>query len=269
MRALAILLLLCSFNTYGWEQLELDEKFVGNSNLIDYENAPEVNSWGKEDTFSSLLHLKERLTNNQNPVFVFVVDGGDLFEAENIAKFMNSPEGRSFRTIANYFVIDSRTLPQSPKLKKKILPGGNLYLMNRDLDVLAHSKVNYYQTKTGSDWWERIKKFMGQNKQAVEKVTERMRQKSDHELVKRFDESLEKIKNASFRERRKAIKNMKSLMPEIGFLLLPETNTKDPELSRTAEKLLLENQTSLNFPVSKKIPSWFNFDKQIALISKK
>ena len=62
---------------------------------------------------------------------------------------------------------------------------------------------------------------------------------------------------------------MKSIMPEIGFLMLPAVNDKDPELSRTAEKLLLESQTSLNFPVARKVPTWFNFEKQVALLTKK
>ena len=54
---LAGMLSICSVGAQ--EQPQLDEKFVSSSNLINYENAPEVNSWGKDDTFSSFLHLKE------------------------------------------------------------------------------------------------------------------------------------------------------------------------------------------------------------------
>jgi hypothetical protein len=268
MKTLIAILLIFSYNIFGQEQLELDEKYVNTSIAIDYNKSPEVSSWGNDETFSSLLHLKERVENNNNPIFIFVIDGGDLFEAENLAKFLNSPEGRSFRTIANYFVLDSRTLPKSKTLKKILSPDGNMFLMSREMNVLAQSKVNFYKTKTGADWWDKIKKFVSLNKNAVDKVNEYMRATSDHQLIKRFDAALDKIKNASFRERRKAIKNMKSMMAEVGFLLLPITTSKDPEASRTAEKLLLENQTRLNFPVAKQIPSWFDFEKQVSLLSK-
>jgi hypothetical protein len=270
MKTIVTIMLIFSLHIWAQEQLELelDEKFVNNSTPIDYEKSPKITSWGKAETFSSFLHLKERISNNHNPVFVFVIDGGDLFEAENIAKFMNSPEGRSFRTIVNYMLVDSRTLHESKVLKKKILADGNMFLMDNKLKVLAHSKVNYYKTKTGPDWWAKIKTFIQQNKEVVDKVTNEMRLNSDRQLIKRFDEALDKIKNSSFRERRKAIKSMKSMTQEIGFLLLPVTNEKDPEASRTAEKLLMENQTRLNFPVNKTVPAWFDFNKQVAFLTK-
>ena len=270
MRNIAQVWLILSINI--WAQLQpellLDEKYVNNALSINYDGAPEVNSWGKEETFSSLIHLKDRLANNHKPIFVFIIDGGDLFEAANLADFMNSPEGRSFRTIVNYLVLDNETLSESEILKEKVLPDGNIFLMNQQFKVLAHTKIDYYKTTTGAKWWSAIKAFLGKNKGAVKKVSEYLRQESNRQLITRFDDALQKIKFASFRDRREATESMKSMVVELGFLLLPVTNEKDPEASRTTEKLLLANQTSLHFPVSKNVPRWFDFNKQISFLMK-
>jgi hypothetical protein len=270
MRNVAQVWLILSINIWAQVQPELllDEKYVNNVLSINYEGAPEVSSWGKEETFSSLIHLKNRLANNHNPVFVFIIDGGDLFEAANLADFMNSPEGRCFRTIVNYLVLDNDTLSESEILKEKVLPDGNMFLMNQQFKVLAHTKIDYYKTTTGPKWWSVIKTFLGKNKRAVEKVSEDLRQGSDRQLIARFDDALKKIKFASFRERREATESMKGMVVKLGFLLIPITNEKDPEASRTTEKLLFANQTRLHFPVSKNIPRWFDFNKQISFLTK-
>ena len=271
---LIILLFFCCFaGAQDAIELQLDELFIENANddnVIEDEssNVEVINSWGKDETNSSFLHMKDRLATVNGPVFIFKVDGGDLYEADNLIKFMNSREGRSFRTFVNYLVLDSRVLAESKTLSKKF-ENGNLFLLESDFTVLAQTTVDFYQTKTGQDWWKRIKLFISKNNAAVDKISERMRNGLDAELVKRFDDSIDKIKNASFRERKKAIATMKSLVKEMGFLLFPETVNKDPEVSFSAEKLLLGKRTKLDFPVAKKIPTWFNLEKQFSLLSKK
>ena len=269
-----VLLLFC-FLAEGQDaiELQLDELFIENANddnIIDdnVTNIEVINSWGKDETNSSFLHMKNRLATVKGPVFLFIVDGGDLYEADNLIKFMNSKEGRSFRAFTNYLVLDSRVLSESKTLNKKF-ENGNLFMLENDFSIIAQTTVDFYQVKTGIDWWKRVKLFISKNNVAVEKVSQRIRNEIDEELVKRFDDSIHKIKNASFRERKKAIATMKSLVKEMGFLLLPETINEDPEVSLTAEKLLLGKRTKLDFPIAQKVPTWFNLEKQMALLSKK
>lgn len=276
MRNFLLLLLLFACTTALSQEaveLQLDELFIENANddniIVEEASSVEViNSWGKDETFSSFIHMKDRMASVKGPVFIFIVDGGDLYEADNVIKFMNSREGRSFRTFTNYLVLDSRVLNDSKILNKKFV-NGNLFMVDNDLSILAQTTVDYYQTKTGIDWWKRLKLFISKNNAAVQKISQRMRSEIDEEVVKRFDDSIDKIKNASFRERKKAIATMTSLVKEMGFLLFPETVNKDPEVSFTAEKLLLGKKTKLDFPVAKKVPTWFNFEKQFNLLSKK
>lgn len=276
MRNFLILLLLFACTTALSQEaveLQLDELFIENANddniIVEEASSVEViNSWGKDETCSSFIHMKDRMASVKGPVFIFIVDGGDLYEADNVIKFMNSREGRSFRTFTNYLVLDSRVLNDSKILNKKFV-NGNLFMVDNDLSILAQTTVDYYQTKTGIDWWKRLKLFISKNNAAVQKISQRMRSEIDEEVVKRFDDSIDKIKNASFRERKKAIATMTSLVKEMGFLLFPETVNKDPEVSFTAEKLLLGKKTKLDFPVAKKVPTWFNFEKQFNLLSKK
>ena len=269
------LLVLFCFLAEGQDaiELQLDELFIENAdndNVIEDNttNIEVINSWGKDETNSSFLHMKKRLETVKGPVFIFVVDGGDLYEADNLIKFMNSNEGRSFRSFTNYLVLDSRELAESKILSKKF-ENGNLFMLENDFSVLAQTTVDYYQTKNGIDWWKRIKLFVAKNNAAVKKVSVRIRSEIDQELVKRFDDSIFKIKNASFRERKKAIATMKSLVKEMGFLLFPETVNADPEVSLTADKLLLGKRTKLDFPIVQKVPSWFILEKQMNLLSKK
>ena len=254
-------------------EMQLDELFIENVNIEDIvindeSNVEIISSWGKEETSSSFLHMKNRLETVKGPVFLYIVDGGDLYEADNLIKFMNSREGRSLRTFTNYLVMDSRVLKESKNLSKKFA-NGNLFMLDNDFSILAQTNIDFYQTKTGMDWWKKLKGFVAKNNAAVQKVANRIRNEMDEDIVKRFDDSIDKIKNASFRERKKAIAVMKSLVKEMGFLLFPETSNKDPEVSFTAEKLLLAKVTKLDFPVAKKVPTWFNLEKQFALLSKK
>lgn len=271
---LTVLLFFCFFaNAQEAREMQLDELFIENVNIDDVVENDETNveiisSWGKEETSGSFMHMKNRLETVKGPVFLFVVDGGDLYEADNLIKFMNSSEGRSLRSFTNYLVMDSRVLKESKTLSKKFA-NGNLFMLDNDLSVLAQTNVDFYQTKTGLDWWKKLKEFVAKNNAAVQKVTNRIRNEMDEDLVKRFDDSIDKIKNASFRERKKAIAVMKSLVKEMGFLLFPETSNKDPEVCFTAEKLLLAKVTKLDFPVAQKVPSWFNLEKQFELLSKK
>ncbi|MCM8525592.1 MAG: hypothetical protein NE327_03680 [Lentisphaeraceae bacterium] len=269
------LLVLFCFIAEGQDaiELQLDELFIENANddiIIEdtTTNIEVINSWGKDETNSSFLHMKNRLATVKGPVFLFIVDGGDLYEADNLIKFMNSNEGRSFRSFTNYLVLDSREIAESKTLSKKF-ENGNLFMLENDFSILAQTTVDFYQTKTGIDWWKRIKLFVSKNNAAVQKVSLRIRSELGEELVKRFDDSIYKIKNASFRERKKAIATMKSLVKEMGFLLFPETINPDPEVSLTADKLLLGKRTKLDFPVVRKVPSWFDLEKQMALLSKK
>ncbi len=260
-------------NAQNAREMQLDELFIENVNIDDVvvnesSNIEIINSWGKEETSSSFLHMKNRLETVKGPVFLFVVDGGDLYEADNLIKFMNSREGRSLRMFTNYLVMDSRVLKESKTLSKKFA-NGNLFMLDNDFSVLAQTNVDFYQTKTGLDWWKKLKEFVSKNNAAVQKVTNRIRNEMDEDIVKRFDDSIDKIKNASFRERKKAIAVMKSLVKEMGFLLFPETTNKDPEVSFTAEKLLLAKVTKLDFPIAQKVPTWFNLEKQFELLSKK
>ena len=254
-------------------EMQLDELFIENVNIEDIvindeSNVEIISSWGKEETSSSFLHMKNRLETVKGPVFLYIVDGGDLYEADNLIKFMNSREGRSLRTFTNYLVMDSRVLKESKTLSKKFA-NGNLFMLDNDFSILAQTNIDFYQTKTGMDWWKKLKGFVAKNNAAVQKVANRIRNEMDEDIVKRFDDSIDKIKNAPFRERKKAIAVMKSLVKEMGFLLFPETSNKDPEVSFTAEKLLLAKVTKLDFPVAKKVPTWFNLEKQFALLSKK
>lgn len=276
MRNFLLLLLLFACTTALSQEaveLQLDELFIENANddniIVEEASSVEViNSWGKDETFSSFIHMKDRMASVKGPVFIFIIDGGDLYEADNVIKFMNSREGRSFRTFTNYLVLDSRVLSDSKTLNKKFV-NGNLFMVDNDLSILAQTTVDFYQTKTGIDWWKRLKVFISKNNAAVQKISQRMRSEIDEEVVKRFDDSIDKIKHASFRERKKAIATMKSLVKEMGFLLFPETINKDPEVSFSADKLLLGKKTKLDFPVAKKVPTWFNLDKQFNLLSKK
>lgn len=275
MRNFLLLLLFACTTAFSQEavELQLDELFIENANddniIVEEASSVEViNSWGKDETFSSFIHMKDRMASVKGPVFIFIIDGGDLYEADNVIKFMNSREGRSFRTFTNYLVLDSRVLSDSKTLNKKFV-NGNLFMVDNDLSILAQTTVDFYQTKTGIDWWKRLKVFISKNNAAVQKISQRMRSEIDEEVVKRFDDSIDKIKNASFRERKKAIATMKSLVKEMGFLLFPETINKDPEVSFSADKLLLGKKTKLDFPVAKKVPTWFNLDKQFNLLSKK
>lgn len=266
---LTVFLFFYCFTAYSQDiDDQLDELFLENVDDVNPinpdENTAHVTQWGKDETFSSFVHMKDRLKSSNSPLFIFVIDGGDLFEAENLSKFLNSSQGKSFRTFANYFVVNQKSLALSKTLKKKLNPDGNMFMMNHNLELLAHCKIDFYKTKTGDDWWKRLKKFASNNKDAVNKASEYLRNKSDAMLIARFDDAIDKIKHASFKQRKKAIRDMKSLVKQLGFLLFPVTNEKDPEASDTAEKLLLGNQTGLNFPVTKKVPSWFDFDKQVA-----
>ena len=268
------LLVLVCFLAEGQDaaELQLDELFIENANndnvIVDSTtNIEIINTWGKDETNSSFLHMKNRLATVKGPVFLFIVDGGDLYEADNLIKFMNCNEGRSFRSFTNYLVMDSRELEESKTLSKKF-ENGNLFMLDNDFSILAQTTIDFYQTKTGPDWWKRIKLFVSKNNAAVQKVSLRIRSEIDKELVNRFDESIIKIKTASFRERKKAIATMKSLVKEMGFLLFPETFNSDPEVSLTANKLLLGKRTKLDFPIIRKVPTWFVLEKQMALLSK-
>ncbi|MCM8530951.1 MAG: hypothetical protein NE330_07310 [Lentisphaeraceae bacterium] len=268
---LAMLLLVAfSVTAQDAELNELDQIFVDNEGLELIEDDEPVTSvqWTKENTASTFITMKEKMTKNKGPIMLFVIDGGDIYETENLINFMNSREGRSFRVYINYMVIDSRDMQKSPILNERFRMG-NVFLVEENFKTLAYSKIDYYKTKTGPDWWSALQSFVAKNEKVISEASNKLRDHADPALVKTFDESLQSIKEGSFRERRKATKTMKSLVKNFGFLLMPICSSSDPEMSETANKLLLQTQTRVKFPLSRTIPLTFNMEKQLASFIKK
>ena len=250
---------------------ELDQIFVDNAeglDLLDDKGSTTSIQWTKENTASTFISMCEKMRVNKGPVIVFIIDGGDIYETENLVNFMNSREGRSLRVYLNYMVIDSKDFKEHKILRDRF-NGGNVFLVNHDFKVMAQGKIDYYKTKNGEQWWNALQEFVKSNPDAIKQLSADLRANTKQEKVKAFDDSLDKIKNASFRERRKASKVMKNLVKDIGFLLLPVCASDDPEVSHSAKKLLLQTQTGVKFPLSRTIPLWFKFDQQLAIFIKK
>ena len=268
---LALLFLYCiSASAQEVDITELDQIFVDNVEEIDLDTEESTSSiqWTKENTASTFISMREKMKKNKGPVMVFVLDGGDIYETENLVNFMNSHEGRSLRVYLNYMIVDSKDFAVIDILRE-LFNGGNLFLTDQSFKVTARGKIDYYKTKNGEQWWSAIQDFMKKNPDAIAKSSAELRANSNQEAIKAFDESLDKIKNASFRERRKASKIMKELVKDVGFLLMPVCASEDPEVSHSAKKLLMQTQTGVKFPLTRTIPLWFNFDQQLAIFIKK
>ncbi|MCM8537744.1 MAG: hypothetical protein NE334_17515 [Lentisphaeraceae bacterium] len=268
---LAMLLLVAfSVTAQDPELNELDQIFVDNEGLDLIEDDEPVTSvqWTKENTASTFISMKEKMTKNKGPIMLFLIDGGDIYETENLINFMNSKEGRSFRVYVNYMVIDTRDMVKSPLLNERFRMG-NIFLVEENFKTLAYSKIDYYKTKTGQDWWNALQNFVAKNEKVINDASNKLRNHADPDLVKSFDKSLKSIQEGSFRERRKATKTMKSLVKNLGFLLMPICSSSDPEMSATAKSLLLQTQTRVKFPLTRTIPLTFNMEKQLASFIKK
>jgi hypothetical protein len=270
---ITLLLLLNTLSIYAQDVdiTELDQIFVDNINDIEFEEEQDLNTnikWSKENTASTFISMKEKMKTNKGPILVFVIDGGDIYETENLVNFMNSKEGRSFRVYVNYMIVDSNDFTNNMHLKKRFSQG-NIFIVNNRFNVMASGNIDFYKTKTGNDWWQAINQFFTQNPEPMKKAIHHLRSQTDSELIKSFDSALDKIKNASYRERKQATKQMKTLVKNVGFLLLPICANTDPEVSHTAKKLLMQTHTGVKFPLERTIPLWFNIDQQLAIFMQK